>query len=266
MIITKKEKIKQIETWKKEQIHILIDFDRTLTTYQSKSSWGFLDNTQNIPKEYFEERDKLFEFYRPIELDTTMNEHTKSHHMEKWWLETIKLFTKYKISKQLLNRETKKPDFMEFRKGAKEFLKTMHKNNIPVIIMSAGISNFIEEFLKNNNCKYDNTYIIANKLTFKDDIVHGISGPIIHSSNKQEINLSKEIINKIKERPKTILIGDTITDANMTKNKKEDTLKIGFLDEKIDENLENYKQAFDVVCTNNTSYNELTNEIKILKD
>ena len=52
----------------------------------------------------------------------------------------------------------------------------------------------------------------------------------------------------------------------MTKNKKEDTLKIGFLDEKIDENLENYKQAFDVVCTNNTSYNELTNEIKILKD
>ena len=42
--------------------------------------------------------------------------------------------------------------------------------------------------------------------------------------------------------------------------------KIGFLDEKIDERLQAFKANYDVVCTDNTSYTELKNEIRRLQD
>ncbi len=266
MIIYKKETLDKIKDWQDNNIYILTDFDKTITSNKSQSSWGFLKESDNINTEYIEERNKMYEYYRPIELDTTMDEKVKANHMKKWWEDTINLFIKYKLSKQTLEEATKNTDFMEFRDGAKEFLENMHKRNIPVIITSAGISNFIEKFLIKNNCNYDNIHIIANKLIFKDDIASGLTGEIIHSSNKHQINFPKHIEEVIINRPNVILMGDTITDADMTKNTKETSLKIGFLDEKINENLKNYQKEFDIICTNNTSYQTLSKEIKILKD
>ena len=46
-------------------------------------------------------------------------------------------------------------------------------------------------------------------------------------------------------------------------NDRENALKIGFLDTNEKENLEVYKQNFDVVCTNNTSFTELLKELKL---
>ena len=54
---------------------------------------------------------------------------------------------------------------MILRKGVKEFLKYTYQNNIPVIIISAGITDIIENFLKANNCLYDNVHIILNKIS-----------------------------------------------------------------------------------------------------
>lgn len=266
MIIYKKGLLEKIKDWHDGTIYILTDFDKTITSNTSQSSWGFLKKNDNIAPEYIKERNEMYNYYRPIELDTTIDEKIKANHMKKWWEDTINLFIKYKLSKQTLEEATKNPNFMEFREGAKEFLENMHKRNIPVIIISAGISNFIEEFLIKNNCNYDNIYIIANTLIFKDGVAKGITEEIIHSSNKDQIIFPKHIQETILNRPNVILMGDTITDANMTKNTKEHSLKIGFLDEKINENLENYQKEFDVICTNNTSYQTLAKEIKILKD
>ena len=51
---------------------------------------------------------------------------------------------------------------MKYRNGAKEFLKKMNEFNVPVIIISAGIGNVIEEFLKLENDYYENIKIISN--------------------------------------------------------------------------------------------------------
>lgn len=48
-------------------------------------------------------------------------------------------------------------------------------------------------------------------------------------------------------------------------NKKANALKIGFLDEKAEENMKYYEEAFDIVCTNNTTYTELVGKVSILK-
>ena len=42
-------------------------------------------------------------------------------------------------------------------------------------------------------------------------------------------------------------------------------LKIGFLEEKVEENKTYFESQFDVVCTDNTNYNELSEKLHILK-
>lgn len=51
----------------------------------------------------------------------------------------------------------------------------------------------------------------------------------------------------------------------MVAGKEDDNLlKIGFLERKENDNLVLFKDNYDIVCTNNTSYNQLFKKVKIL--
>jgi len=74
------------------------------------------------------------------------------------------------------------------------------------------------------------------------------------------------VSNVIKDRKNIILFGDTISDIKMAREEdRENALKIGFLEQNVEENKIYYEASFDVVCTDNTSYNDLSDKIKILK-
>ena len=47
--------------------------------------------------------------------------------------------------------------------------------------------------------------------------------------------------------------------------KREAAFKIGFLEENVLENTDIFKKSFDVVCTDNTSYSDLFERVKILR-
>ena len=67
-------------------------------------------------------------------------------------------------------------------------------------------------------------------------------------------------------RKNIILLGDSISDIRMAReDARKDALKIGFLEEKVDENKPYYVEQFDVVCTYNTDYNQLFQKLRILK-
>jgi 5'-nucleotidase len=70
---------------------------------------------------------------------------------------------------------------------------------------------------------------------------------------------------KIKGRKNVILLGDNLEDAGMIKGFDfENLIKIGFLNEKVKENLKEYKKVYDVLITNDSSMefvNELLKEI-----
>ena len=155
---------------------------------------------------------------------------------------------------------------MSFRDGAREFLKNMKDRNIPVIIISAGIGNFIEQFLIKNNCNFDNIYIVSNFLKFENGIATGVSDNVIHSLNKNEVSLPNNIKEIIENRKNIILLGDSTSDIRMAREEaRNQALKIGFLEEKVEENKTYYQEQFDVVCTGNTTYNELFQKLPILK-
>ena len=239
-------------------IYVVADFDRTITKGNSKTSWSILANSNLVPKSYIEERQELYDYYRPIEIDENMDFELKSSLVKEWFKKHIELFVKYKTSEEVFETAATDLRIMEFRPGAKEFIHFLNKNGIPLIIISAGLGNFIEIILKHNDCLLDNVYISSNKIVFKDGIACGVDNNIIHSLNKNEVSLPNLIQEKIKNRNNVILLGDQVSDLRMVdKNAHDFVLNIGFYTDDNHEQAETLKSNFDIVCESNDDYNDL---------
>lgn len=265
MIYIKDGTEERIENWKDGDIYVLADFDRTLTIGSSKTSWSILAESDMVPKEYVVERQEFYDYYRPYEIDETLDYKTKCDFMKEWWIKHINLFVKYQISEEVVNKAARDLRVMTFRSGAEDFLRSMHERNIPVIIISAGIGNFIEQFLIKNNVYFDNIYIVSNMLQFENGIAVGVRDNIVHSFNKNEVALPEEVKTRIGDRSNIILLGDVTSDVLMaSEENRTDALKIGFLEEKVEENMQSYKDAYDVVCTDNTGFDDISKKLKLI--
>lgn len=253
------ENIKDILPFKNlNNIYVVADFDRTITKGNSQTSWSILSSSTLLPASYAQERQALYDYYRPIEIDENMNPELKSSLIEEWFRKHIELFIKYKTSEEIFETAATDLRIMEFRPGAKEFIEFLHDNNIPLIIISAGIGNFIESFFKHNNCLFNNIYISSNKIIFKNGIAVGVDKNIIHSLNKNEVSLPSEISQKLKNRNNVILLGDQISDLKMVqKTNTNSILTIGFLTDERQEQFETFKSNFNIVCEFNDNYNNL---------
>ncbi len=237
-------------------LYVVADFDWTLTDERSKTSWSILANSDLVPKEYIIERQNLYNYYRPIEISETIDYSYKYQMIEEWFKKHVELIVKYKICKQVFEEAATNLKIMEFRPYAREFIEFLHDNNVPFIIISAGIGNFIENFIEHNNCNFDNIYICSNKIIFKDNIAVGIEGSIIHSYNKKEVSLPNDILDKIKNRNNVILLGDQVSDLNMVdRNNHKSVITIGFLSP--DSLKETIASNFDIVCEETDNYKNI---------
>lgn len=243
--------------------YVVADFDRTLTEGASDSTWGIFANANQLGSEYKARRTALYQKYRPIEIDPNISEEEKSNAMTEWWQLHINLFYEYGVKQEAVKNAVRLGN-MKYREGAKEFLKKMNELNVPVIIISAGIGNVIEEFLKLENDYYDNIKIISNFIVFENGEFKEIAGEIIHALNKNIVRLDKDSKHNLEERKNILLFGDGFADLKMISDEdKKNAITIGFLDEKIDENLELYNKGFDIVLTNQSSFNDVNNILKI---
>ena len=260
--INNKDKIKNINL-KDNNYYVVIDFDKTLTSGKSETSWGLTAKSKGIGEDYSNKRQKLFEKYRPLELDVTLSDDVKSKYMEEWVTAHIDLFFEYRLKESALIDAVKK-DYIFFRDGAEEFLKKMHEKNVPVIIISAGVGNVICEFLKIKNCMYDNIHILSNFIEFENDEITSIRGEVIHSMNKSIATIPNEIKERINTKDYALLFGDLVGDKQMIgKSDFSNVITVGFLDEKSEENLEFFNKEFDLVCTNTSSYYDVNNILNL---
>lgn len=265
MIYIKENVQNKINSWNDSSIYVVTDFDRTLTKGNCMSSWNVLDNSPFLPKEYSKETKKLFETYYPIEIDEALEEKIKNQFMVEWWTKHINLFKKYKLKEELIETTTINKETLEFRKGAKNFLENMYKRKIPVIIISAGFGNFIEQFLIKNDCNYNNIYIVSNFIKFENGIAVGTKDHIIHSLNKDTNHLPKKVKQQIRNRNHIILLGDAVADVKMVnKDQRKEALKIAFVEKDRRKNITYFKKEFDIICTNHTSFDELKEKISII--
>lgn len=262
--INNQKKIKNINL-DKNNFYVVADFDKTLTKCQGgqNTTWGVMASANEVGEDYARERMLLYNHYRPIEIDMTLSDEIKSEEMSNWYKAHINLFYKYGLKEISLINSVRK-NGLQYRDGAKEFLRKMREWNIPVIIISAGIGNVIKEFLKEEKDFSENVKIVSNFISFENGIIQGIEGDIIHSLNKNIVKLDNTSKEKIKNRKNILLFGDGLADLKMvSKTDIENTITVGFLEEKVEENLEYYKEGFDIVLTNNGTFNDVNKILKI---
>ncbi len=247
----------------KENMCVLLDFDKTLTSYESLDSWAVAGIAAEEGCE--EEINKLYDKNRPIEMDYNISYEEKYKAMEEWYNSCMNLYYKYHLNKYKLQEAVKNSDLI-FRKGAKELLEYTYENNIPVIILSAGVGSVIKEFLKEKKCYFENIFLISNTFIYDEDgNAFKLENYLIHTMNKTvEGHLKGKRREEFEKRPYRLLFGDTIEDINMTPKKDlEKTIKVGFLDEAL-ENLNKYQEKFDIVLTKeDATFDEARKIIKI---
>lgn len=232
----------------KENIFIFLDFDKTITSFDSKDSWDVCGRL--LSEEFKKKSDEIYQKYSPIEINYKINNIEKEKYMIEWYNKSMDLYYEYHLTKEKLEQSIYKGKIM-FRKGAKEFLEKANKYNIPLIILSAGIGNVIEEFLKINNCYLDNIYIISNFIKFDEKgNMKQFEDKMIHTLNKNmKGHLPKSFQEKVKQKQYGILVGDLIEDKKMvSEDILKDVVTIGFLMN--DDNLEVYNKNFDIVLDN----------------
>lgn len=256
-----------------EKLHVLADFDRTLTTafFNGKSVpslISILRDSSYLTPDYAKKANKLYTKYHPIEIDQKIPLKKKKMAMQKWWAIHFDLLIKSGLNKKDLKRVVDSGR-IKFRDGFEEFIDFLKAHNIPLVIMSSsGIGgDVIEMYLKKEEKLYDNIHIISNSYEWDDNgnaVV--VKQPIIHVMNKDEIAIqSFPVFDVIKKRKNVLLLGDTLDDIGMVKGfDYENLIKIGFLNENVKENLELYKRSYDVVILNDSSMDYVNGLLKEL--
>ena len=276
----KKGFLDKLENFKKDwfkKIHILADFDRTLTKAFSNSEnkrWKwisvFKENSLGFSEEFCELEQKNFEKYYPIENNPDLNIEEKSFFMIEWWEKTFELFVKFGLTKEKIKNAIFNWNII-FREWVKENIIFLNKNNIPLIIVSASWlwHYWVEYFFEKEDIFFNNIDIISNNFVW-DENWKAIwwKKPIIHSFNKSETILknNKDIYSKIENRKNVILLWDSLWDHHMVDwFDYENLIKIWFLNDNEENLLREYKKRYDVIITWDWDFefiNELFKSIK----
>jgi 5'-nucleotidase len=240
-----------------ENLHVVADYDKTLSTAHVKgnprrSLVEIIRQFDYLSPAFSKGSYALFNKYHPIEMDPSIPLEEKKFKMLEWWSVHVKWMAECGMSQNVINRIVDEQP-AGLRKGLDSFLTLLHKNKVPVLILSAALTDLIEGFLQKEGILFPNVHVVSNKYEFdeKGNVI-GYESVIIHSFNKNEIAIrNTPYFSQIKNRKNVLLLGDAVEDVGMVEGIEHDcVLKIGFLNEKVDEKREKYTQVYDVVITN----------------
>ncbi len=258
------EKIKdKMKSSGQRQIHVLADFDRTLSYATQEngekipSIISILRDRDYLSSEYSSKAKALFKKYHPIEINPEISIQDKKREMQKWWNSHNELLIQSGLNNKDLERIVNS-GAIRLRDGVKELFKYTNQLQIPLVIMSSsGVGDTISMILEKERILYDNIYIITNKFKWDDEgTAIGKPNPVIHCMNKDETVIEDypEIYNKIKDRKNVILIGDSLGDLGMTTGfEYNELLKVGFLNPGEEGSEPQYRKAFDIIITGDSS-------------
>ena len=193
----------------KKRTFVISDFDRTITTQDSTTSWSVINNSDLVDNSYKIDSRTLYNYYRQIELNSNISLEDKKRYMEEWTIKEVELLKKYNIDKSMFYKILSKSNRFILRPDFKEFYNRISELGIRLYIISGGIYDSIEYILKRDSIPLEKITIISNKLKFDNNQIIGIDGNIITSCNKDSISLP------IGKEEHGLLFGDIPEDKNM---------------------------------------------------
>ncbi|XP_077997148.1 cytosolic 5'-nucleotidase 3-like [Glandiceps talaboti] len=245
----------------KEKLQVVTDFDQTLSRFalngkRCPSCHGIIDTSPLIPDFYRNEAKLLKEKYYAIEIASDMTEEEKLPFMIEWWTKSHSLLVTCDLNKTDIQDMVKKSGAM-LRDGCDIFFSNLHKHGVPLLIFSAGVGDILEEIIKQQGHFHSNVQVVSNYMDFSEEgKLVGFQGDMIHTYNKNQTVLHQSnYFEKIENRSNVILLGDTLGDLTMADGVKniQNCLTIGYLNDKIDERLDKYKDNYDVVLVGDES-------------
>ncbi|XP_062967483.1 7-methylguanosine phosphate-specific 5'-nucleotidase isoform X2 [Cynocephalus volans] len=233
------------------RLQVISDFDMTLSRFacngkRCPSSHNILDNSKIVTEECRRELTALFHHYYAIEIDPHRTIKEKLPHMVDWWTRAHNLLCQQKIQKFQIAQVVRESNAM-LREGYKTFFNTLYHNNIPLFIFSAGIGDILEEIIRQMKVFYPNVHIVSNYMDFNED---GFKGQLIHMYNKNSSMCeNSSYFQQLQGRTNVLLLGDSMGDLTMAEGVPgvQNILKIGFLNDKVEEQRARYMDAYDIV-------------------
>ncbi|CAK9138843.1 unnamed protein product [Ilex paraguariensis] len=227
---------------------VIADFDATLTRYwidgcRGQSSHGLLQ--QGNP-EYDVKRQKLYDYYHPLEFNPTIPLDEKTKLMEEWWEKTHALLIEGGLTYDAIKNSVASAT-IAFREGVVELFEFLEERDVPVLIFSAGLADTIEEVLRQKlHRSFKNVKIVSNRMLFdQNGQLVSFKGKTIHSLNKNEhaLDMSAPFHDRlgeddgpiddnasVKKRTNVLLLGDQFGDLGMSDGLSYETrISVGFL-------------------------------------
>jgi len=162
--------LKQFKKGGKDKIHVLADFDRTLTEafvegQKTPTVIAQIRQSEYLTSDYSPKAHELYNTYHPIEIDPKFGKKEKMVKMHEWWQRHFTLLVSSGLNKKVMDEIVTKKT-LKFRKGSLDLIDSLQKNKIPLVIMSAGPGDMISQYLKQEGRLTSNVHIIANFFEF----------------------------------------------------------------------------------------------------
>ncbi|KAM8713191.1 hypothetical protein ACLKA7_013493 [Drosophila subpalustris] len=238
-----------------ERMQFVSDFDYTITKQRTEdneavlSSFGIFNTCKSLPSYYKDETDKLFRKYRPIEIDPNIPIGEKVEYMIEWWTKSAELASGFAFDPIEIDQTASKFK-RALRDRTHELFATLLRLDIPVLVFSAGLGNSVVSVLQQANIMHPNVKVVSNFLQYRDGLLDGFQQPMIHTFNKNETVLNgSEYYELVHTRDHIIVMGDSLGDADMANGVPASShiLKIGFLFDHVEANMDKYMNTFDIV-------------------
>ncbi|NXX43530.1 5NT3B nucleotidase, partial [Tricholaema leucomelas] len=253
------ERVREILSAMKERgrnkLQIISDFDMTLSRFlchgrRCPTSHSILDNSRVISEDGKKKLQELLHHYYPIEIDPNRTLEEKRPLMVEWWTRAHELLSQQKIQQGDIAQIVRESGVM-LRAGFGELFEQLHQHRVPLCIFSAGVGDVVEEVLRQAGALRPNVRVVSNYMDFDEQgVLRGFKGPLIHTYNKNNSVLQgTAYFQQLSTRTSIILLGDSMGDLSMADGVPtvEHILKIGFLNDKVEEHRGRYVEAFDVV-------------------
>lgn len=237
------------------KLQIITDFDATLSKFavngkRCPSCHNIIDNCKLVTDECRQKLLKLRNKYYPIEIDTQLTMEEKFPFMVEWYYTSHSLLVEQRLEKDKLVEVVRESD-AALRDGYEQFFDCLQKHSVPVFIFSAGLGDVLEEIIRQAGVYHSNVKVVSNFMDFDDNgVIRGFKGELIHVYNKHDGALRHtDYFKQLKDYSNIILMGDSLGDLSMADGAPcvENILRIGFLNQKVEEMLDKYLDSYDIV-------------------
>ncbi|XP_042550898.1 cytosolic 5'-nucleotidase 3A isoform X2 [Dipodomys spectabilis] len=250
------------------KLQIITDFDMTLSrfSYEGKrcpTCHNVIDNCKFVTDECRKKLLELKEKYYAIEVDPVLTVEEKCPFIVEWYTKSHGLLVEQGIQKAKLKEIVAESDIM-LKEGYKNFFDKLRQHDVPVFIFSAGIGDVLEEVIRQAGVYYPNVRVVSNFMDFDEKgVLRGFKGELIHVFNKHNGALkNSDCFGQVRDNSNVILLGDSQGDPRMADGVAniQHVLKIGYLNDRVEELLEKYMDSYDIVLVKDESL-EVANSI-----